>query len=152
MIELLDEFFVGEGVDRAAGRAVVQGELDSSLRVMLPDELQHQQLVEIGVEQGSRDRVEFPVVVVRPFGEVHDHALISSYAVAAKANHKGMSEAGVSGEFKVKFALEEEREIGGFALDAGALCLGKLAKRLDVYEQPLALNFVRPDAGDRTID
>ena len=35
---------------------------------MLPDELQHQQLVEIGIEQGSRDRIEFPVVVMRPRG------------------------------------------------------------------------------------
>jgi len=33
---------------------------------MLPDKLQHQQLVEISVEQRSCDRVEFPVVVVRP--------------------------------------------------------------------------------------
>jgi hypothetical protein len=40
---------------------------------MLPDELQHQQLVKIGIQQGSNHRVQFPVVVVRPLGEVHDH-------------------------------------------------------------------------------
>jgi hypothetical protein len=40
---------------------------------MFPDELQHQQLVEIGIKQGSNDRVQFPVVVVRPLREVHDH-------------------------------------------------------------------------------
>src|SRR6185295_19854902 len=41
--------------------------------IMLPDKLQHQQLVEIGVEQGSRDRVQFPVVVMRPLRKVHNH-------------------------------------------------------------------------------
>src|SRR5580765_171161 len=40
---------------------------------MLPDELQHQQLVEIGIKQGSDDWVQFPVVVVCPLREVHDH-------------------------------------------------------------------------------
>ena len=40
---------------------------------MLPDKLQHQQFVEVRIEQGSRDRVKFPVVVVRPLREVNDH-------------------------------------------------------------------------------
>jgi hypothetical protein len=35
--------------------------------------LEHQELVEIGIEQRPGDRVEFPVVVVRPLGKVHDH-------------------------------------------------------------------------------
>ena len=43
--------------------------------IVLPDELQHQQLVEIGIEQGSGDRVQFPVVVMRSLGEVDDHRL-----------------------------------------------------------------------------
>jgi hypothetical protein len=42
---------------------------------MLPNKLQHQELVKIGIQQGSHHRVEFPVVVVRPFREVHDHLL-----------------------------------------------------------------------------
>jgi hypothetical protein len=72
--------------------------------------------------------------------------------VAAKANHKGMWEAASSGEFQVEFTVEEECEAVGFALNTGAFALGKFAERLDVYEQPLALNSVRPDACDRAID
>jgi hypothetical protein len=40
---------------------------------MLPDELQHQELVEIRIQQASDDRIQFPVVVVRPLGEGHEH-------------------------------------------------------------------------------
>src|SRR5271154_1961491 len=86
VIELRDELFVGEGIHGTAGRTVEERELHPRLRVMLPDKLQHQQLVEISVEQGPGDRVEFPVVVVRPLGEIHDHAELSSYALATKAN------------------------------------------------------------------
>src|SRR5258706_2168854 len=86
VIELRDEFFVREGVYGTAGSAVEQRELHARPGVMFPDKLQHQQLVKIGVEQRPGDRVEFPVVIVRPLREVHDHALISSYAFAAKAN------------------------------------------------------------------
>src|ERR1700722_15361219 len=52
---------------------------------MLPYKLQHQQLIEISIEQRPRDRVQFPVVIVRPLCEVHDHELLSSSAVATKA-------------------------------------------------------------------
>src|SRR5271166_4426714 len=86
VIELLDEFFVSERVDGAAGRAIEQRELYVSLRVMLPDKLQHQQLIEISVKERAGGRVQFPVVVVRPLREVDDHALISSYEAATKAN------------------------------------------------------------------
>src|SRR5580704_25560 len=86
VIELRDQFFGGEGIYGAAGRTVEQGELYSRPGVMLPDKLQHQQLVEIGIEQGPGHRVQFPVVIVGAFREVHDHSLISSYAVATKAN------------------------------------------------------------------
>ena len=44
---------------------------------MLPDELKHQQFVEIRIQQGSHHRVEVPVVVVGPLCEVHDHRWIS---------------------------------------------------------------------------
>ena len=40
---------------------------------MLPDELEHQELVEIGVEQGARDGIHLPVVVVRAPGEIDNH-------------------------------------------------------------------------------
>ena len=40
---------------------------------MLPDELQHEQLVEIRIEQRPRDGIELPVVVVRAPGQIDDH-------------------------------------------------------------------------------
>ncbi len=40
---------------------------------MLPDELKHQQLVEIRIQQGSHHRVQVPVVVVRPLRKINDH-------------------------------------------------------------------------------
>jgi hypothetical protein len=49
---------------------------------MLPDELKHQELVKIGIEQRPGNRVEFPVVVVRPFGEVNDHRVPSACYLA----------------------------------------------------------------------
>src|SRR5882757_5099666 len=86
VIELSDELFMRECVHRTGRRTVIQRELHARPGKMLPDELQHQQLVEIGIEQRPGDRVQFPVVIVRPLREVHDHAQISSYAFATKAN------------------------------------------------------------------
>ena len=43
--------------------------------IVFPDELQHQQLVEIGIEQRSGDRIQFPVVVMCSLGKVDDHRL-----------------------------------------------------------------------------
>src|SRR5580658_3852866 len=40
---------------------------------MLPDKLQHQQLVEIRIEQGPGDGIELPVMVMRAPGQVDDH-------------------------------------------------------------------------------
>ena len=40
---------------------------------MLPDKLQHQQLVEIGIEQGARNRVQLPVMVMRAPRQIDDH-------------------------------------------------------------------------------
>ena len=40
---------------------------------MLPDELEHEQLVEIGVEQGARDGIQLPVVIVRAPGQIDNH-------------------------------------------------------------------------------
>src|SRR5258708_10341488 len=55
---------------------------------MLPDELKHQKFIKIGVQQGSRNRVEFPIVVVRPLGKVHDHELLSSADGRTKSTAK----------------------------------------------------------------
>ena len=40
---------------------------------VFPDELQHEELVEVGIEERANDGVELPVVVVRAFGEVDVH-------------------------------------------------------------------------------
>src|SRR5208283_629905 len=78
VLHLVDEFLAVEHIgETRGGRAVVERERHASVSVMLPDKLEHQQLVEIGVEQRTRDRIEFPVVVVRAFGEVDDHSLRS---------------------------------------------------------------------------
>jgi hypothetical protein len=40
---------------------------------MLPDELKHQQLVEIRIQQRADDGIQLPVVVVGTFRKVDDH-------------------------------------------------------------------------------
>ena len=40
---------------------------------VLPDELEHEELVEIGVEQGARDGIHLPVMVMRAPGEIDNH-------------------------------------------------------------------------------
>jgi hypothetical protein len=42
---------------------------------MLPDELQHQQFLEICIEQGTCNRIQLPVMVMRAPGEVDDHKI-----------------------------------------------------------------------------
>jgi len=75
VIKLRDQFFGGKGINGASGGTVVDSERNVRFRKMLPDELEHEQLVKIGVEQRTSNRVEFPVVVVRPLREVDDHSL-----------------------------------------------------------------------------
>ena len=60
--------------ERTAERAIEQGERGARRGEMLPDELEHQELVEVGIEQRARDRIEFPVMVVRAASEVDDHS------------------------------------------------------------------------------
>jgi hypothetical protein len=55
---------------------------------MLPDELEHQQFVEIGIEQRPDNRVQFPIVVVRPAGEVDDHRKLSRVLSSATGLRK----------------------------------------------------------------
>ena len=74
MVHLGDE---GVGVD-LVGEAHARGAVDDLAgdvdgREVLPDELEHEQLVEVGVEQRADDGVELPVVVVRALGEVDVH-------------------------------------------------------------------------------
>jgi hypothetical protein len=44
---------------------------------MLPDELEHEKFVEVGVEQGARDGIHLPVVVVRAPGQIDNHGTVS---------------------------------------------------------------------------
>jgi hypothetical protein len=53
---------------------------------VLPDELQHQELVKIGIEQRPRNRVECPVVVVSPLGKIDDHRTGSATAGVVPLN------------------------------------------------------------------
>ena len=60
--------------ERNGRGAIDEGECGAGFGEMLPDELEHEELVEVGIEQRARDRIEFPVVVVRAASEVDDHS------------------------------------------------------------------------------
>ena len=78
MVELVAQLLLVDlvGEPDALG-AVDQREGRLHVRVEAPDHLQHQQLVEIGVEQAADDRIELPGVVVDPLGDVGDgHAAV----------------------------------------------------------------------------
>ena len=62
LVDLLGELHRRGAVDQREGRV--------DLGVEAPDHLQHQELVEIGVEQAPDDRIELPGVVVDPPGDV----------------------------------------------------------------------------------
>jgi len=74
VLELVAKFFDLDYIGEAnfAG-AICEGEGGGGSRELLPDELQHEQLVEIVVQQRARDGIEFPVVVVGAAGQVDDH-------------------------------------------------------------------------------
>ena len=42
-------------------------------REVLPDKLQHEQLVEVSVEQRAGNGIQLPVMIVRASGEVDNH-------------------------------------------------------------------------------
>src|ERR1700722_2615714 len=74
VLHLVYELLTRKHVSQANRRgAVEQGKRYVRFRIVLPDELEHQQFIKISVEQGPCYGIEFPVVVVRPLGEVHDH-------------------------------------------------------------------------------
>ena len=54
-------------------RAIHQGEGGAGGGVMFPDELEHQELVKIGIEERARDGIELPVMVVCAAGQVNNH-------------------------------------------------------------------------------
>jgi hypothetical protein len=94
---------------------------------MLPDELQHQELVKIGVEQGPRNRVQFPVVIVRTTSEVHDHSQISSPSRLTKSNRDAQQLGALSGRVRKsprRFALQ-------FTVNAASY--GRLAGKVRIH-------------------
>ena len=71
VVELGADVLLGDELgERHVGRAVDQAELDGDVAVTPEDRLQHQELVEVGVEQRPDDRVDPPVVVVDAGGDV----------------------------------------------------------------------------------
>src|SRR5271155_1346431 len=76
VLELVAKFFDLDYIGEAnfAG-AICEGEGGGGSGELLPDELQHEQLVEIVVQQRARDGIEFPVVVVGAAGQVDDHGV-----------------------------------------------------------------------------
>ena len=73
--ELLAEFVDGNDVSKAnGGAAVEEGEGGLGGGEVFPDELEHEEFIEVGVEERARDGVEFPVVVVRATGDVDYHS------------------------------------------------------------------------------
>ena len=54
-------------------RSIDQGKRRFGRSKALPDELEHEQLVEIGIQQGPRDRVQFPVMIMSAPREIDDH-------------------------------------------------------------------------------
>ena len=73
--ELLAKFVDGDDVAEADGGAAIE-ESEGGLGggEVFPDELEHEEFIEVGVEERARDGIEFPVVVVRAAGDVDYHS------------------------------------------------------------------------------
>jgi len=54
---------------------------------MLPDELKHEKFVEIGIEQGARNGIHFPIVIVRAPGEIDNHNELTLLELCADWEH-----------------------------------------------------------------
>ena len=86
MIELGAQFALVDHFGEADGAAAVDDrEGHVFVRIEFPDHLQHQQLVEIGIEQAAHDRVEPPAVIVGPRCDVRDCHGEEPYRVGAPA-------------------------------------------------------------------
>src|ERR1700722_18024273 len=101
---------------------------------MLPDKLQHKKLVEIGIQQGSCNRVEFPVVIMCPLRKVHDHALLSSAAVVTKSTKHQLFREWSLYELEVQIGGEVNGQTLGFTLNSSAHHAGEPLKWLDVNQ------------------
>jgi len=55
------------------GGAIEEGKGSGGFRKLFPDELEHQKFVKVGIEQGPRNRVQFPIVVVCAARQVDNH-------------------------------------------------------------------------------
>ena len=74
VVELIAESGGGDVVGETdAEGAVVDLAGDVGGGKVLPDELEHEELVEVGIEEGAHDGIELPVVIVRALGEVDVH-------------------------------------------------------------------------------
>ena len=72
--KLLAQVFHFDNFTQAnGGSAIDEGERGARLPEMLPDELEHEELVEVGVEQGAGDGVHLPVVIVRAPDKIDHH-------------------------------------------------------------------------------
>ena len=84
MIELRAQLLLGDHVGQPDGRRPVdQREGDGYRPVVEPDELQHQELVEVRVEQGPDDGVDPVGVIVGTRGEVKHRRGLRQVSVAA---------------------------------------------------------------------
>ncbi len=70
LAELVD---IDDTAQRNRRGAIQKREFCTGLGEVLPDELEHEQLVKVGIEERARDGIEFPIMVVRAPGEVNDH-------------------------------------------------------------------------------
>jgi len=80
----------------------------------LPDELEHQEFVKVSVEEGPRDRVQFPIMIVSAPSEINDH------------NRSTLAHAGCFGRLSVR------RAVGRHA--AGAASLPSFVRVLPVVD------------------
>jgi hypothetical protein len=74
LIELLTKLTDVNQVGQTHADRTVQ-ERKGSLRPWeaLPDELEHQEFVKVSVQEGPRDRVQFPIMIVSAPSEINDH-------------------------------------------------------------------------------
>ena len=91
VIELVDQLALVDDVGEPdAGRAVDELESHPALAVQPPDHLQHQQLIEIRIEQRAHDRIDAERVIVDAGGEIGDHgSTLDGRLIAGKGGCAG---------------------------------------------------------------
>src|SRR5580698_5563761 len=74
VLQLLQNLFARNHIGEAnRRRAIAHRKRYLGGREMLPDELKHQELVEVCIEQGPDDWVQVKVMVMRPLRKINDH-------------------------------------------------------------------------------